>query len=313
VELGLGLPTTVPGITGAALVEWARRAEDRGFGSLGVLDRLVHDNYDALLALTAAAAVTSRVRLTTSLLLAGYRGSPAVLAKQLATLDHLSAGRLVLGIGAGGREDDFAAAGASYAGRGPRLDALLGELRAHWSAGRLGPVRRPAGPAVLAGGHTQVAMRRAARLADGWIAGGSSAAAYAELAAQMTTIWREHGRLGRPWLASLAYVSMGPGGADRAADYLGRYYAFLGPRAAKVAAGAVTTPERLRALLADFRAAGCDELILLPCVADPDEVDRIADAVPHSPVPQRSPNPAPEPVATVGRAGRDRAPGQEGT
>jgi len=313
VELGLGLPTTVPGITGAALVEWARRAEDRGFGSLGVLDRLVHDNYDALFALAAAAAVTSRIRLTTSLLLPGYRGSPAVLAKQLATLDHLSAGRLVLGIGAGGREDDFTAAGAPYAGRGPRLDALLGELREHWSAGRFGPVLRPAGPAVLAGGHTPTAMRRAARLADGWIAGGSSAAAYAELATRMTTIWSDSGRPGRPRLASLAYVSMGPGGADRAADYLGRYYAFLGPRAAKVAAGAVTTPERLRALVADFRAAGCDELILLPCGPDPDEVDRIADAVPQPTVPQHRPNPAPEPVATVGAAGRARVPTEEGT
>src|SRR5882757_6879683 len=108
-DVGIGLPATIPGVEGDQVVEWARRAEARGFSSLGTLDRLVYGNYEPLIALAAAAAVTERIRLTTAILIAPMRANAAMLAKQAASVDALSGGRLVLGIAVGGREDDYEA------------------------------------------------------------------------------------------------------------------------------------------------------------------------------------------------------------
>jgi alkanesulfonate monooxygenase SsuD/methylene tetrahydromethanopterin reductase-like flavin-dependent oxidoreductase (luciferase family) len=73
-EVGIGLPATVPGIERRVLLDWARRAEERGFSSLATLDRIVYPNYEPLIALAAAAAVTERIRLTTDILIVPYRG-----------------------------------------------------------------------------------------------------------------------------------------------------------------------------------------------------------------------------------------------
>ncbi|MFF4403273.1 LLM class flavin-dependent oxidoreductase [Streptomyces sp. NPDC001262] len=278
-EISVGLPTTVPGVNGPALVEFARRADRLGFAGLGAVDRLVYDNYESLVALAAAAAVTERIRLATTVLLAGYRGSPALLAKQLATLDHLSGGRLVVGLAAGDREDDFAAAGAPFRSRGRLLDAAVEEMRAAWAAGSVGP-RPPRGlPPLLFGGHSAAAMRRAARLGEGWIAGGGSATGYAELVARARAVWDEHGRTGRLRVVSLCYVSLGPGGAAAAGDYLRRYYSWIGPKAEQLASQVVADGGRLREVVAGYAEAGCDELLLFPCVADPCQADLIAGAV----------------------------------
>src|SRR6478672_11651155 len=109
-RVGVGLPTTVPGTDGRQIPAWARQAEAGPFASLAVLDRLVYDSYDPLAALAAAAAVTERVRLATTIVI-GPLHNTARLAKQAASVDALSNGRLVLGLAVGAREDDYAAAG----------------------------------------------------------------------------------------------------------------------------------------------------------------------------------------------------------
>src|SRR6478752_7691809 len=104
-DVAIGLPNAVPGTTGAQLTEWARRAEASGFSSLGTIDRIVYENYEPLVALAAAAAVTERIGLCTSVLLGPLRVNATELAKQALSLHALSAGRFTLGIGLGGRDD----------------------------------------------------------------------------------------------------------------------------------------------------------------------------------------------------------------
>ncbi|HEX7293053.1 MAG TPA: LLM class flavin-dependent oxidoreductase, partial [Solirubrobacterales bacterium] len=106
-DVGIGLPSAVTGTSGAELVEWARRAEARGFSTLGTIDRLVFSNYEPLTALAAAAAVTERIGLTTAVLLAPLRVNAAALAKQALSVHALSGGRLTLGVGLGARDDDY--------------------------------------------------------------------------------------------------------------------------------------------------------------------------------------------------------------
>jgi alkanesulfonate monooxygenase SsuD/methylene tetrahydromethanopterin reductase-like flavin-dependent oxidoreductase (luciferase family) len=109
VDVGIALPNAVPGTSGAQLTEWARRAEARGFSTLGTIDRILYDNYEPLIALAAAAAVTERIGLATTVLLAPLRTNTVELAKQARSLNALSGGRLTFGLGLGAREDDYEA------------------------------------------------------------------------------------------------------------------------------------------------------------------------------------------------------------
>src|SRR3954466_15867764 len=116
-EVGIGLPATIPGVTGDQLTEWARRSESAGFSSLGTLDRIAYPNYEPFIALSAGAGVTGRSRLLTSIAILPYRGNAAFVAKQAATIHALSAGRLVLGVAVGGREDDYHLSDADFSSR----------------------------------------------------------------------------------------------------------------------------------------------------------------------------------------------------
>jgi alkanesulfonate monooxygenase SsuD/methylene tetrahydromethanopterin reductase-like flavin-dependent oxidoreductase (luciferase family) len=286
VDIGIGLPTTVPGTDGRALIDWAKDAEEAGFSTLGTIGRLVYPNYEELIGLSAAAAVTSRIRLTTSVLLAPLYANAALLAKQAASLDRLSGGRLVLGLSVGGREDDFTASGLTMRGRGRRLEAQLAMMRRVWSgetfgtAGAIGPPPvRPGGPEIILGGQAEVAFRRAARLADGWIMGGGAPDRFAQAAARVDQAWQEEGRSGRPRKLCLAYFALGPDARADADRYLTDYYAFTGDFASRIAAGAAVSADMVKAYVAGFETAGCDELIFIPTTSQPDQVGLLAEAV----------------------------------
>lgn len=284
-EIGIGLPSTVPGVDPADLLEWARRAEQRGFASVGVLDRLVYGNDEPLITLAAAAAVTSRVRLTTAILIAPYRGSPAVLAKQVATLDHLSGGRVVLGLAVGGRRDDFEAAGLPFAGRGARLDDMVREMREIWAgqprgfAGAIGPQPKGGRPMLVFGGTAEAAFDRAARYGDGWIGAGAQPEAFTGFRERVLAAWSRHGRTDTPRLMVIGYFALGPDAREQSRRYLLDYYGFLGPNAEYAVQGALVDDAAIAEVVGRFEQAGCDELLLFPCSTDTAQVDLLADLV----------------------------------
>jgi alkanesulfonate monooxygenase SsuD/methylene tetrahydromethanopterin reductase-like flavin-dependent oxidoreductase (luciferase family) len=285
-DIGIGLPNTVPGTEGRRLVDWAKDAEEAGFSTLGTIGRLVYPNYEELIALAAAAAVTSRIRLTTSVLLAPLYANTALFAKQAASLDRLSGGRLVLGLGLGGRDDDYSASALPTAGKGRRLDQQLTEMKRIWSgenygfAGAIGPEPvRPGGPELILGGAAEASFRRVALLGDGWIMGGGTPEMFAQAAAAVDQAWAEAGRPGKPRKLSLAYFALGPEARGHADSYLLDYYGFLGDIARQIAAGAAVSTEMVKGYAAAFEAAGCDELIFVPTTASPDQVTLLAAAV----------------------------------
>jgi alkanesulfonate monooxygenase SsuD/methylene tetrahydromethanopterin reductase-like flavin-dependent oxidoreductase (luciferase family) len=285
-DVGIGLPNTIPDTEGTTLLEWARRAERAGFSTLGTIGRIVYPNYEELIALTAAAAVTTRIRLTTAVLLTPLYSNTALLAKQAASLDRISGGRLVLGLGLGGRDDDFSASGVPTTGRGHRLNEQVAEMKRIWAGekrgytGGIGPApARPGGPELILGGASEASFRRVARLADGWIMGGGTPQMFAQGAAAVDTAWQEAGRPGKPRKLSLAYFALGPDARAAADGYLLHYYGWLGDMAGQIAAGAAISADMVKGYKAAFADSGCDELIFVPTSSDLSQVELLAEAI----------------------------------
>ncbi|MEU6481227.1 LLM class flavin-dependent oxidoreductase [Streptomyces sp. NPDC047017] len=278
-NVGIGLPISDP----ATLLTWARRAEDGPFTTLGLLDRLVYDNPEPLIALAVLAGATSRIRVQTEVLLAPLRDT-ALLAKQTATLDRMTGGRLVLGLGVGGREDDHRATGYDLRTRGRRLDEQLPLLRHLWSGGPygdgVGPIgpapARPAGPEVLFGGFKPVALERVARWGDGFLAAALPSWA-GGLFDTVREQWREHGRAGAPRLVAQVNVALGPQQVvDEARDAMHAYYAFTG-MPERMVADLLTTPKAVREALTAYADLGADEVMCYCHGVDPAQVDRLAE------------------------------------
>jgi alkanesulfonate monooxygenase SsuD/methylene tetrahydromethanopterin reductase-like flavin-dependent oxidoreductase (luciferase family) len=281
-DIGIGLPNAVRGVGRDGIVDWARRAEAAGFASLGTIDRIAYANYESLIALAAAAAVTERIRLVTDILIAPLRSSTALFAKQTATIDDLSGGRLVLGLAPGGREDDYTLSGVDFHRRGRIFDEQLEALPRLWAGeGGLGPAPASAGgrPGLLIGGHNEKAFARAARHGDGWTAGGGGPEALARNRERAVAAWRAEGREGEPRTMALFYFSLGPDADGAVRRNLGDYYAFAGEYAERIVSSAATTREQVREVVEAHGAAGADEIICFPASADPAQVELLAEAV----------------------------------
>jgi probable F420-dependent oxidoreductase len=189
VKVSLGLPThkvdrAEEFASGPAVAEMARAAEAAGFDAVFVTDHPAppadwiagggHHTLDPLLTLATAAAATTTLRLQTNLFVPAYR-HPLLSAKSIATLDVLSGGRVILGVGAGYLEGEFAAVGADFAARNDVLDEAIRTMRAAWTGepveGVLSLPRpvQPTGPPVWIGGNSRRAIRRVVELGNGWV------------------------------------------------------------------------------------------------------------------------------------------------
>ena len=274
-RIGIGLPNTVPGTTGDEMRDWAVRAEAAGFSTLGTIDRLVYGNHESLIALSYAAAVTERIGLLTSIMLAPLRSNAALLAKQAGSLNALSGGRLTLGLAVGGRADDYEVSGLDFDRRGELFDQQLADLRRFWDERTVGF----GAPEVVIGGRSAATFRRAAQW-DGWMMGGGAPDTFPPEIVKLEAAWSAAGRDGKPRQMSLAYFSLGETPREQALGYITDYYAFLGEEAAGGFAESVPAdPGTIQAVVAAFEAAGCDELVWFPTSSDPAQVDLLAEVV----------------------------------
>jgi alkanesulfonate monooxygenase SsuD/methylene tetrahydromethanopterin reductase-like flavin-dependent oxidoreductase (luciferase family) len=279
-DVGIGLPNAVRGVDRAGIVDWAQRAERTGFSSLGTIDRLVYPNYEPLIALAAAAAVTDRIGLTTDILIAPLRPNAALLAKQAATIDALSGGRLTLGLAVGGREDDFQAGGVDFHARGRIFERQLDEMTAVWRGERgIGPAPASDGhPTVLIGGYSDIAYHRAARYGHGWTQGGGTPDAFAEGVKKLKSEWSNAGRQDQPRAVALFYFALGDDAEAAARENLGDYYRWLGEYADQIVASCAKDADTIKQYLSAFEAAGADEVICFPASHDVGQVELLAEA-----------------------------------
>jgi alkanesulfonate monooxygenase SsuD/methylene tetrahydromethanopterin reductase-like flavin-dependent oxidoreductase (luciferase family) len=287
-KLGIGLPNTLPHETDRTLMlEWARTADEAGFELLGTIDKPNYDSWEPLATLAGVAGVTERIRLATTILQLPDRNEVMV-AKQAAVIDQLSAGRLVLGLAQGGREDDYEALGAEYRGRSARFEHQVGRIRELWAGARasdsdhgvLGPppVQRPA-PPIWAGASTPKSIERATRVADGYIFGAGGSAVMAE---RTPGIRERFAAIGKPdaTVAGLAYAAVGddPAKALEAATHnVLRYYGRLWTEPENlIHHGPVT---KVGEELAAYADAGLDVLVVFPQIARLEQVEELAEHV----------------------------------
>ncbi|HEY5153941.1 MAG TPA: LLM class flavin-dependent oxidoreductase [Acidimicrobiales bacterium] len=293
-EIGLTLPSMIAGFDRPTLVEWCRRIDAGPFSTLAIGERIAYSNTELMVTLSVAAALTERVRIMSTVIILPMH--PAVeIAKQAATLDVVSQGRVVLGLGVGGRDEDYRALEASFDRRHQRLDEQVACMRQVWAGeppfpdmAPVGPPPvQPGGPALYSGALGPKAIARSARWAEGICGfvldplGDDHRATFGRIEAA----WSAAGRADPPrHVSSFWYALEGPGGDTgeaRLHDYARRYLAIFGAEEADAMAGLTSawSADRVVEGLGALADAGCDEVLLVPTSADPDEVDRAAEVV----------------------------------
>ncbi|MGH3638827.1 MAG: LLM class flavin-dependent oxidoreductase [Mycobacterium sp.] len=283
-KIGIGLPNNVAGVAAPVVVEWARRVEQRGFESATTVDRLVYPSVDSIVTLALAAGATTNLALVTNILLTPLYPS-AILAKQLASIAAATGNRLTIGVGVGGREDDYAAAGVDFQVRGRLLDDQVEFLRHAWRGGAItggaALCAEPVDIPVLFGGTSKATVRRATTVGDGWVAGSlRDYPAQSQFADRIRAGWREAGRPGSPQLHASVNFAIGDEDVSRTGrEHLGRYYGFRPAYADLNVADMITTAQDARDTVTAYRELGFDRLLFHPAVSAIEQVDRLADAV----------------------------------
>ncbi|WP_236028158.1 LLM class flavin-dependent oxidoreductase [Paractinoplanes lichenicola] len=267
-------PAVVPG--------WARRAEAAGFSSVATSGRVSYPGLMDTVALAAAAGATSRVGLVSTVLVAPV-WPPVLLAKELAGIDAVSGGRLTVGVGLGGRADDYVAEAHPARGRGRRLDADLEVYHRVWAGEPVGG-GNPAVPAgtrpvpLIFGGTVPASFARMARWGAGYTTGGVPVPMVAGAFDAARAAWQAAGREGRPRLVAMAYFALGnpAAGIKNVSDYFGHG----GDDFVNLVVGSLAqTADQVREAVRGHAEIGADELILHPTTDDPDEIERLAELV----------------------------------
>ena len=284
-RIALGLPSRVASASGEMMLEWITRAEAGPFSSVVVTDRVVSQALEPLAVLAMAAGATKRIGLMTSVVIGPTRET-TLLARQAATIDTLSSGRLILGVGIGVRKNDYLASATNFHRRGRNSEKQYELLRKLWSGAELSadtgtigpPAVRTGGPELLIGGYVPAIVQRIAQWGDGYMApGGGEPEALLKTWQNILQAWQEHKRQGRPRWVGASYFALGPNAQDHANHYINHNYGYNPELAAKRLRTLPASDEAVRTAIKRQADMGVDEFILRPCAEDLDQVDRLAE------------------------------------
>jgi len=290
-QVGICLPYSEPGITRKTLVEWCRAIEDGPFASVSCGERISGADAMEMRAMMAGAALlTDRIRIVPTLYVLPMHDAVWA-AKEIATLDVLSEGRVDVVVGTGGRPNDYRAVGADWASRNARLPAQVKQMRRIWSgelpfegSEPIGPKPVQAGgPRVIGGFAGPKAIARSAEWADG-LYGFSITGEAAEIKQKMDTMetaWRAAGRGGRPWKIGGFWYSLADDAEAALKHYTYNYMIIAGHEVAQQVANAMTEfdPGRILDTMRAMKDTGIDELFMVPASAELSEVTRLAELV----------------------------------
>lgn len=291
-NISMGLPTFQAHGRDEEL-SWYRKIDDGPWDGLAVADLVTSSHSWALsVQLAAAAAMTERVRLWTGIAALPLRNA-VLFAKELATVDVLSGGRLTLGVGIGSQDQDYLTTGIESAQRRQRMDEQVSIMRKTWQQepplGGHFPVGpkpfQPDGVPLVAGVMGPKSIARAARWAIGVMDGNNSVNFDADgLSAQrelVTQIWTEAGREEKPQFSACLFFALGANAKEQLAECIFSISQAYGEEGARMAAESSTNygAVRLREIVDDARSIGLNDIILMPTTADPDEIDRARDAL----------------------------------
>jgi len=283
----MNLPVMAPGLDRDNFLKWCERIDAGFFSSIAAGERISFYNPDMTAALSAAAALTERVKIVSGVFVPMLH-HPVMLAKQLATIDVLSGGRFVAGLGVGGREQDYQSVDAKMGHRLTRLAKSVETMRSVWrgepvveGALPVGPAPvQKGGPKLLAGSLMVESIQAASKWADG-LCGFSFGPSAAEMNLQFEAArraWKERGRPA-PWLGTGFWYALGPKAREQLDAYLDRYLNFMAPVARESVKRIciVTTPQALKDAVRQARDAGADDVLLVPTTSEPDDVHRVTD------------------------------------
>ncbi len=287
-KIGVCMPYMVRDCDRDRILNWARKIDQGPFDSLSCGERVTGHTFEMGGILAAAAAVTARVRIIPSLYVLPMR-SAVMTAKEAATLDVISGGRVSVVVGVGGRPNDYRAVGAPFAHRHQRMDEQVAEMKRVWAgepifdgADEVGPVSpQGANIPIYAGAMGPKAIARAAKWADG-IYGtsmGGDREGHAAIFGMARDAWREAGRTDKPYLMGSFWCSLSPDAESDLKAYVYNYLKYIGEDVGLGVAATMTrfTPDSIREAIENVRAAGADELLICPATAHYDEVDRLAE------------------------------------
>ena len=287
-KIGLCLPYMKAGLTREDYHAWFRHIDQGPFHSLSCGERILGPTYDMRILLASAAAVTERVEINTTLYVLPMHNAVRA-AKEIATLDVMSGGRLTVTVGYGGRPLDYQAVDMEYQGRHAKMDEQIATMKRIWAqeppfegVDPVGPVPvQTGGPKILTGAMGPKGLARSAQWADGVYAfSGNAEQQELENTLNMTAeAWQAAGRSDPPYKLGGCWYSLADGGAQSLYDYVYNYLLIAGEDVAKWMADSVhrSSTDAVKEALDNIEAAGCEEAMLSPVTAELCEIDRLVD------------------------------------
>ena len=285
-KIGICLPYMKKDLSRQTFIDWCRVIEQGPFSSLSCGERITDYTFEMRNVLAFAAARTERVRIVPSLYVLPMH-SAVLTAKEIATLDQLSNGRVTATVGVGGRETDYRAVGADFKKRHERMDEQVAEMRRIWrgeppfpGADPVGP--RPfqkEGPPILAGSMGPKAIARASKWADGLysFSMGGSKQETSQMFGAGREAWKANGRSSAPYLMGGFWCCLADDAEQKLKSYVHDYLKVLGSGIANGVAASMTrfTPEAILQGMRDLETCGADEIMLVPATAEISELERL--------------------------------------